>query len=265
MLQIIQHSYGDGSETIPGVGSSDGNNARADLIFVDPPYNIGIRYDGDNTRDRMDPLAYQSWCQLVMFGLSQHLRPGGTLWWLCPAGHSDWVGALLTKMIGPREYLVVKTETFAQYQQKTLTEDYRLLYCHRKPGGPLTFNPDTIRVRSARQEMGDKRADPRGRVPGQIWTIRRLQGTSTDRVDWHPCQLAPELLSRIVLGWTNPGDLVLDAFAGSGNMGIVCRATGRRFIGVDQSAKYCDLMRERLNVGQAVDAPPEQYSQDTAA
>lgn len=247
MLEIIQHSYGSGSETIPGAGLQ-----KARLIFADPPYNIGVKYADDNTKDCMDPLAYQSWCQLVMFSLNQHLMPGGTLWWLCPAGHSDWVGSLLSRMVGPREYLVVKTETFAQYQQKTLTEDYRLLYCHRKPGGDMVFNPESIRVQSARQEMGDKRADPRGRVPGQTWTVRRLQGTSNDRIPWHPAQLAPELLRRIVLGWSNPGELVIDAFAGSGNLGLVCRAAGRDFIGVDQSPTYVAKMRERLNCEETV-------------
>jgi adenine-specific DNA-methyltransferase len=238
-LQVIQHCYENGDPIEAGL-------PKASLIFCDPPYNIGVKYADDHTKDRLDPLQYQTWCKLVMVTLDSHLRPGGTLWWLCPPAHADWVGSLLTKMIGPRLYMIVKTETFAQYQQKTLTEDYRLLYCHQKPGGELTFNPDSIRVQSERQKMGDKRADPRGRVPGQIWTVRRLQGTSVDRVDWHPCQLAPELLSRIVLGWSNPGEVVMDAFAGSGNMGEVCRATGRDFIGVDKSPTYCQRIRERL-------------------
>ena len=96
--------------------------------------------------------------------------------------------------------------------------------------------------------MKDKRADPRGRVPGQVWDVRRLQGTSKDRVDWHPAQLPPELLARIVLGWSNHGDLVVDGFAGSGNMGAVCKAFGRQFALIEQSPLYCEKIRERLGL-----------------
>lgn len=253
MISLIKHKFTAVGEEVPGVGLESQR-----IVFCDPPYNIGVTYMEDETRDNLDPMAYKIWCKMSMHALSRHLMPGGTFWWLCPPAHVDWVGQMLTDMIGPRLYLIVKTETFAQYQKKTLTEDYRFLFCHMKPPEArtvkdwgkdlLTFNPDAIRIQSQRQVLGDKRADPAGRVPGQVWNIRRLQGTSADHVDWHPCQLAPELLERIVLGWSNEGDSVLDAFAGSGNMGLVCKATKRDFVGIDQSPTYCARMRERLGI-----------------
>lgn len=260
LISILQHQFHreDGGLPVRGI------EEPARIIFCDPPYNLAIQYEDDPTGDDRTRLDYSLWAANVMCSLKHHLAPGGTLWWLCPPSHADDVGPLLTKMVGPRRYMVIKRESFAQYQQRQLTEDYRLLYCHVKPAGAATNiddwgkdflveNLDAIREPSKRQEMGDKRADPRGRVPGQVWDIRRLQGTSDDRVDWHPCQLAPELLRRVVSGWSNPGDHVIDAFAGSGNMGLVCRELGRNCTLIDQSSTYCRRMAERL--GMEVEVP----------
>lgn len=251
--RLIQHSFQMDDVQIPGV--EDGS---VSLAFADPPYNIGVQYADDPSADWRNSGEYFTWCDTVIQLMSRALRPGGTLWWLCPEQHGDTIGPVLSRLVGPRVYRVIWRESFAQYQQTSLTADYRFLFCHvKKPIAEsaadwgrdlLTFNPDAIREPSVRQEMGDKRADPRGRVPGQVWDIRRLQGTAKDRVKWHPAQLPPELLKRIVLGWTNPGDLVLDAFAGSGTMGEACKSYNRRCILVDQSPTYISKMRERLGI-----------------
>lgn len=243
MIKVLTHTLTYGNpipEIVPG---------SASVVFADPPYNFGVKYADDSTGDKLPPGQYETWCSDCIKRLASLLKPGGTLWWLCPPSHVSFIPMLGEEIIGPQLYMIVKTETFAQYQQKTLTEDYRLLFCFQRPGGPLTFNPDAIRIPSKRQEMNDKRADSRGRVPGQIWEIRRLQGTSDDHVDWHPAQLPPELLHRIVNGWSNPGDLIVDAFAGSGNMGLACRQLKRDAVLIDASPTYCQKMRERLKLG----------------
>jgi DNA modification methylase len=221
----------------------------ADLIFADPPYNYGVRYADDPTRDALDQSEYFLWCNSVVFQLKNLLRPNGTLWWLCPAEYGQEMWTIMAQA-GLLLYgkPIIWYERFSQYQQKRLTSDYRLLFALCWDDS-YCFNPNDIREKSVRQEMGDSRADPRGRVPGHVWTVRRLQGTATARVDWHPAQLAPEPLERIVKGWTRPGETVLDAFAGSGNMGQICRALGRNFIGVDRSATYCRAIEERLTDG----------------
>ncbi len=222
---------------------------EADLIFSDPPYNIGARYDDDRTGDKRPLVEYQAFVVGVLSQLRQVARSGALLWWVAPPEQIDWLPGFLTQYFGPRLHTVVWYETFSQYQQKTLTRDFRILFCHRTmEEGHLTFNPDDIRIESVRQEMGDKRADPRGRVPGSVWRIRRLQGTATDAVDWHPNQIPPELLERIVRGWSNPGDVVMDAFAGSGSLGIQCGKLNRTFVGIDKSRTYCQKMRDRIQL-----------------
>jgi adenine-specific DNA-methyltransferase len=218
-----------------------------DLVFSDPPYNIGVKYADDPHGDRLSEDDYFNWVDHVVFQLKNMIRSGGTLWWLCPAEHGNRIWSILTKyswlLYGKP---IIWYERFSQYQQRRLTSDYRLLFPLKIGSEEPIFNADAIREPSIRQEMGDSRADPRGRVPGHVWQVRRLQGTATARIDWHPAQLAPEGLERIVQGWTRPGETVLDAFAGSGSMGLACRKLGRNFVGVERSTEYCRRMRERL-------------------
>ena len=242
-MKVIQYNYA--LQNIPEMDLE-----RADLVFADPPYNQGVRYMDDDTRDRTNPADYRDLMGRALNQLYNVMRPGATLWWLCPVDQVDWIGQALVEFIGPRLYLIAWNERFSQYQgTRGLTKDFRLLFVHQKNGGTTTWNPNSIRIESERQRLGDPRANPDGRVPGTVWPIRRLQGTSTARVAWHPTQLAPELLDRIILGWTNVGDTVLDAFAGSGSMGVRCLEYGRRFVGIDKSASYCQLMKERLLCG----------------
>lgn len=282
-----------------------------DLVFADPPYNLGVAYDGDPTKDKMSPEDYKRFTYLSILAMANVCRPGATFWWMTTEEHADWTGQMLNDLVGPRLHRIVWHEAFAQYQgDRALTKDYRFIFCHAvrpqvetvKDWGKdlLTFNPHAIRVPSVRQRMGDKRANPKGRVPGttwefnpeasieetsatlvahmataqvmgrtageqrdlvtqalrvvqkqgpvpgDVWNFRRLQGTSKDHVKWHPCQLPPELLTRIVKGWSNEGDVILDGFAGSGSLAKVCRSLKREFIGVDRSETYIKEMSKEL-------------------
>lgn len=289
MFQIIKHSWANKPEqaTTPIFGSGI-KPGSVKIAFNDPPYNLGISYADDPTGDRRNIQDYRDWTEGVIREQSELLMPGGTMWWMVPEQHGDFVGRLLTNIIGPRVHRICWYETFAQYQAERLTDDYRFIFCHRKviPGNEntaITFNPNSIRIPSDRQlKYKDKRANPAGRVPGrvwkfenpavqqiidalpielaeqvvkhfpqtevpgQVWKVRRLQGTSDDHVEWHNAQLPPELLDRIIRGWSNEGDVVLDGFAGSGNMGLSAMRNKRTFIGVDQSETYVRKITERL-------------------
>jgi site-specific DNA-methyltransferase (adenine-specific) len=314
---LVRHDYNEVGAPLPALPR------KADLVFADPPYNLGVPYKDDPTKDRMKPEAYREFTARAITQLASLARPGATFWWMTTEQHADWTGQMLTDLVGPRLERIVWYETFAQYQgDRGLTRDYRFIFCHLvRPAGEdvkdwrdlLTWNPDAIRVPSARQTLyNDKRANGKGRVPGttwhfndaktlddiardiitsmphqithgevvftprdkgtgsahsdlhnaivaglrhalkmpqvpgNVWKFRRLQGTSHDHVDWHPCQLPPELLARIVQGWSNPGDVVLDGFAGSGSLAKVCKRLGRAFVGIDRSPTYQDEMLKEL-------------------
>ena len=137
-----------------------------------------------------------------------------------------------------------------------------------KDEAQFTFNADdpAVRVPSARQLVyGDKRANPKGRLPDDTWILRpqdipdsfrpdedtwyfpRVNGTFKERAGWHGCQMPEQLLGRIIRSCSNPGDVVLDPFAGSGTTLAVAKKLDRRYVGFELSETYAARAVDRLN------------------
>jgi len=244
MFAVVRYAYNDNpcSQPLPALAAG----SKAAVILADPPYNQGVEYDGDAWKDRLSSGDYFDLCSRALRHQATWLRPGGTCWWVVPVRHARWLSGLMEAIIGPELYSIAWHERFAVYRHTDLTHDWRMVLVHTNDPLRVERRLDAIRHQSVRQQMGDKRANPAGRIPGTVWQIRRLQGTSTARVKWHPSQLPPELLQRIVLGWSDPSDLVLDAFAGSGSMGVEALRLHRRFVAVERSAVYCRAITARL-------------------
>lgn len=237
----------------------------ADLMFIDPPYNIGIDY-GPECNDRRSNEEYRVFLTSICTAAHDLLRPGGHFFLLVGEKQSlETANSIVASWGREADDWIILHEAFAQYNPSALTREWRSLFHLVKLGATPTWNPDAIRVPSVRMKMGDKRASG-PRVPGNVWEpddhilkIRRLQGTSLDRVDWHPAQLAPELLTRLVRGWTNPGDLVVEGCCGSGSLARVALREGRRYIGVDTNPEYLSKIQQRLEQ----EFPNEESKQET--
>ena len=128
----------------------------------------------------------------------------------------------------------------------------------------FTFNAASVRVPSARQTTyADRRANPTGKLPDDTWVLRpqederfftpdsdtwyvaRVCGTFKERTP-HPCQMPEAVLERILRVSSNPGDLVLDPFAGSGTTLAAAKGLGRRYLGIELSSEYAERIRQRL-------------------
>jgi site-specific DNA-methyltransferase (adenine-specific) len=164
--------------------------------------------------------------------------------------------------------------TFGQQTKKMFAKSHThiLYFSKHKPDSGLTnitFNADAVRVASARQTTyADARANPKGKLPDDVWYLRpqeaadageayfspecdtwnvsRVCGTFKEREGWHGCQMPIGVLNRIVLASSNAGDVVLDPFNGSGTTVISAALLNRRFVGIDQSEKYVQFARQRL-------------------
>jgi DNA modification methylase len=121
-----------------------------------------------------------------------------------------------------------------------------LLYMVRDPKR-FTFNRCAFATQSDRQKKyNDKRANPAGKILDDVWIIPRVAGTHSERINGVPTQLPMELLRRVVGCSSNPGDLVIDPFSGSGTTAAACVELGRRFLGIELSPQYAELSRRRL-------------------
>lgn len=217
---------------------------KASLVFSDPPFGIDFKYDVHN--DKMTDDAYRSFTDQWVSGIGDILCETGSLF---VAINDERVCTVKTALESTGLFTfrnwIIWHYTFGPHQKKKFGRDHaHILYYVRDPKR-FTFNADDIRIPSIRQKLGDKRADPRGRVPGDVWQFPRIPGNSKERTG-HPCQMPVAILERIIRVATNPGELVYDPFMGSGTTAVAAKKLGRRFAGSEISPQYCEQIAKRL-------------------
>lgn len=242
-----------------------------DLAFADPPFNIGYKYDV--YEDRLAADHYLDWTRQWGAALVRTLKPTGTFWL---AIGDDFAAEL--KLIFQREMglccrsWVIWYYTFGVNCKRKFTRSHTHLFHFVKDPRDFTFNTETIRVPSARQLVyADKRANSKGRLPDDTWVLRpqdipdsftaeedvwhvpRICGTFSERTGWHGCQMPELLLGRIINACSNPGEVVLDPFGGSGSTLITAKKLGRRFIGFELSENYARQIESRLRATRSGD------------
>jgi site-specific DNA-methyltransferase (adenine-specific) len=142
---------------------------------------------------------------------------------------------------------VTWVETFGVNCRRKFNRTSRPCFYFTKHPRRFTFNVEALTTRSRRQELGDPRANPAGKVLDDVWVIPRVCGTFRERVAGVPTQLPLALVRRVVLGLTRPGDAVLDPFTGSGTTGVVCIEHARRFQGIELREEYAAIARGRID------------------
>jgi site-specific DNA-methyltransferase (adenine-specific) len=261
--------------------------ASVDLIFADPPYNIGFEYD--KYEDTRDDHEYLAWTCKWIDACARLLKPTGSMYILIGDEYAAETRIHLKKLEHDRKLVfrnwIIWHYTFGQNCKIKFNRSHaHLFYCVGSAAldvkdlvaaPPFAFNRDAIAVPSARQTTyGDARANPKGKLPDDTWYLRpqevegnyfrpdedtwyqsRLCGTFKERQGWHPCQLPEALLERIVKLSSNPGQLVFDPFTGSGTTLAVARKLSRTWLGCELSKDYTKKALERIL------ATPEQAAQ----
>jgi len=217
----------------------------ADLIFADPPFNIGYKYDVYEDRKAYD--EYRRWTKDWMSACYDALRPTASLWVAIGDDYAAEVRIIGRELGLHLRNWVIWHYTFGQNTKRKFARSHTHLFYWVKDRREFTFNDMAVRIPSARQTTyADKRANPVGKLPDDVWSFSRVCGTFNERVGWHPCQMPERLLERIVRVSCNEGDLVVDPFSGSGTTCVVAARLKRRFFGIDISEKYVEHSRRRL-------------------
>jgi site-specific DNA-methyltransferase (adenine-specific) len=196
------------------------------------------------------------------------LKPNGTFWLAIGDEYAAELKVALTRELKMHcRSWVVWYYTFGVNCVANFSRSHTHLFYMVKDPEQFTFNADSpaLRVPSARQLVyGDKRANPKGRLPDNTWILRpqdipesfqptddtwffsRVCGTFKERTGWHTCQMPERLLGRIIEACSNPGELVLDPFAGSGTTLAAAKKLGRRYLGFELSKNYAEETKKRL-------------------
>jgi site-specific DNA-methyltransferase (adenine-specific) len=231
-------------DCVEAMGGMEAGSAR--LVFADPPYNIGVDYGDGAKGDRLPADRYLGWCRRWMTASARLLTPDGSLWAMSDPRWAGHFQCLLEDVGLHYRETIIWHETFGVYCEGKFGQDHRALFRFTRHPRRQVFHPE--RVPSARQsKYGDKRANPLGRVPSNVWTISRVCGTFGERLPDFPTQLPLDLLRCGVTTASDPGDLVLDPFSGSATTGVAALESGRRYLGIESRGAFAAASRSRLS------------------
>lgn len=252
-----------------------------DLAFADPPFNIG--YDYDLYDDRRSRNEYIQWSKAWMAAVYRVLKGTGTFWLAIGDEYAAELKLIAQEDAGfiCRSW-VIWYYTFGVNCVRGFSRSHTHLFHFVKDPDRFTFNGhnEAVRVPSARQLVyRDARANPKGRLPDNTWIYRpqdapasafatmhdtwyfsRVAGTFKEREGFHGCQMPEQLLGRIIRISSNPQELVLDPFAGSGTTMAAAKKLGRRWLGIELSADYVKRINQRIaaaKVGDPLDGPAD--------
>lgn len=213
---------------------------HAQMAFLDPPDNIGAKY-----RDGGDNMPFFEYKTLLSECIMAATKKADTTWISFNSRHLETV-ASITRGIPLELKPCVQVFTFGQHNHHDLGNCYRPLWRLKHFDAPLY--PDQVRVESWRQKNGDRRADLRGRIPGDVFDFPRVTGNSKQRRKWHPTQLHEGLIERCIKLSTKEGNHVIDMFGGTGTVLRVCQRLNRVCSTIEASGYYCQMISEETGV-----------------
>jgi site-specific DNA-methyltransferase (adenine-specific) len=218
----------------------------ADLIFADPPFNIGYKYD--KYYDKVKSKNYIAWTKEWMGVCKKVLNPAGSFYIAIGDEYAANVKVIADELGLFMRNWIIWHYTFGQQTKKKFARAHTHIFYFVNDKKNFTFNEHAVRVPSDRQLIyNDKRANPKGKMPDDVWgEFSRVCGTFKERAGWHPCQMPENLLKRIIAVSSAPGDCVLDPFSGSGTTLAVTKQLGRNYAGVEISRKYVEKTKKRL-------------------
>ncbi|MBC7137199.1 MAG: site-specific DNA-methyltransferase [Defluviimonas sp.] len=228
--------------------------ASLDLIFADPPYNLQLRGDlhrPDNSRvdavdDAWDRFAsfetYDRFTRDWLAAAQRLLKPNGAIWVIGSYHNIFRVGAAMQDagFWILNDVVWRKSNPMPNFRGKRLTNAHEtLIWASKSEAGKYTFNYEAMKALNEGVQM---RSD---------WVIplctghERLKDASGEKA--HPTQKPEALLHRVLVATTNPGDVVLDPFFGTGTTGAVAKMLGRDFIGIEREESYRAVAQERID------------------
>lgn len=219
---------------------------QVDLVFADPPFNIGYVYDG--YEDDVPNEEYVAWSRAWIAACQRILKPTGSLYIAIGDDFAADIRIIARELGLHLRNWIIWHYTFGQNTRTMFARSHTHIFYFVKDRKRYTFNDRLLRFPSARHtEYQDLRASPLGRLPDDVWDeFPRVCGTFRERAGFHGCQMPEALLMRIILASSNRGDLVLDPFVGSGTTAAAAKRLGRRYIGIDISKEYAEHSRRRL-------------------
>lgn len=225
------------------------------LIVTSPPYNIGKEYEV-----KQEYIDYLEDMKPIIAELVRVLRPGGSICW--QVGNGVRKGEVIP--LDALFYPLFKSEGMILRNRIVWSFGHGLHATKRFSGRHETilwftksenyvFNLNSVRIPAKYPNKkhykgphkGELSGNPLGKNPGDVWEITNIKALHPEKTE-HPCQFPIALVDRLIKSLSNPGDLVVDPFLGSGTTLIAAAINGRESLGIEISKKYVEIARRRL-------------------
>ena len=226
-----------------------------DLLVLDPPYNLTKDFHG-NKFARKDTDAYTDWLDDVIKQLKPVLSETASIY-IC----GDWLTSVSIYTVASKHFVVRNRITWerekgrgAKTNWKNSSED--IWFC--TVSDDYKFNVEAVKLRrkviapyrkddgTPKDWLESEQGNFRDTHPSNIWTDITIPFWSMPENTDHPTQKSEKLIAKLVLASSDPGDLVLDPFLGSGTISVVAKKLQRKYLGIDINESYCLLAEKRL-------------------
>lgn len=235
-------------------GLNNVQDESVDLIFVDPPYNIGKNFNG--LKDRWSSSEeYLSWCYKWIDLCIAKLKKSGSFYIMTSTQYMPYFDIYIREKMEVLSRIVWSYDSSGVQAKKFFGSMYEpILFCV-KDKKKYTFNSDDVLVEAktgSKRKLIDYRKNPpqpynTKKVPGNVWNFSRVR-YRMEEYENHPTQKPVSLLERIIKASTNEGDTVLDPFSGTFTTSFVAQSLNRKSIGVDTCEDYIKIALRRLEV-----------------
>lgn len=229
-------------------------DSTIDLIFADPPYNIGKDFNGYKDKWAKDE-DYLDWCYKWIDLCVKKLKPNGSFYVMTSTQFMPYFDLYIRSNLTILSRIVWSYDSSGVQAKNYYGSLYEpILFCVRDKN-KYTFNATDILVDAktgSKRKLIDYRKNPPQiynslKVPGNVWEFSRVR-YRMDEYENHPTQKPIALLERIIKASSNKNDLILDPFSGTFTTSYVAKCLGRKSIGIELQEDYVKIGLRRIEL-----------------
>jgi DNA modification methylase len=230
------------------------------LMVTSPPYNIDINYGnkwvdgkivnskGKKYTDNIVEEEYRLMLKKVIEETKRVLKDDGQLWFNIKNRYNNdnmtppfWIMEYFQDMY--LKNIIIWNFDWGGSTNKRFCSRYEYVFFFTKHKSNYTFNLEDVKIPALNYRPDRYKSQLKN--PTDVWKMSLVSGNSQERTE-HPAQYPEELIERIIKAGTNPGDLVLDPFMGSGTTAVVAKKLGRDYVGYETEEEFIKISEKRL-------------------
>ena len=235
----------------------------ADLIIIDPPYNLTKNFGGKVFNERRDD-AYEEYLMSWFSEVCRKLKPNGSLY-MC----GDWKCTSALQRVIERELTILNRITWQREKGRGAKANWKngmedIWFAVKNPDDYF-FDLDAVKIKrrviapyreggvGGKPKDWNNEEDGKFRLtcPSNFWDDISVPFWSMPENTDHPTQKPEKLYAKLILASSRPGDVVFDPFLGSGTASVVAKKLGRHWCGIELSEEYCLLAEKRLELAES--------------